>query len=151
MAIKLSQKEISLDLQHQGFTNTIYVQEGDVDSRELTISLFDDGEEYNISSSSKVYLSGERSDKAVVSREVDSFTNNIIKVVFRNEEICAKGISKYKIIIKDADDVLSSVYFKIKVYENVYDENGILATPQYSELQEAIKKANSFVSTISVL
>ena len=31
MAIKLSQKEISLDLQHQGFTNTIYVQEGDVD------------------------------------------------------------------------------------------------------------------------
>lgn len=147
MAIKLSQKEISLDLQHQGFTNTIYVQEGDVESRELTISLFDDGEEYNISSSSKVYLSGERSDKAVVSREVDSFTNNIIKVVFRNEEICAKGISKYKIIIKDADDVLSSVYFKIKVYENVYDENGILATPQYSELQEAIKKANSFVST----
>ena len=147
MAIKLSQKEISLDLQHQGFTNTIYVQEGDVDSRELVISLFDDGEEYNISSSSKVYLSGERSDKAVVSREVDSFTNNIIKVVFRNEEICAKGISKYKIIIKDADDVLSSVYFKIKVYENVYDENGILATPQYSELQEAIKKANSFVST----
>ena len=147
MAIKLSQKEINLDLQHQGFTNTIYVQEGDVESRELTISLFDDGEEYNISSSSKVYLSGERSDKAVVSREVDSFTNNIIKVVFRNEEICAKGISKYKIIIKDADDVLSSVYFKIKVYENVYDENGILATPQYSELQEAIKKANSFVST----
>ena len=147
MAIKLSQKEISLDLQHQGFTNTIYVQEGDVDSRELTISLFDDGEKYNISSSSKVYLSGERSDKAVVSREVDSFTNNIIKVVFRNEEICAKGISKYKIIIKDADDVLSSVYFKVKVYENVYDENGILATPQYSELQEAIKKANSFVST----
>ena len=147
MAIKLSQKEISLDLQHQGFTNTIYVQEGDVESRELTISLFDDGEKYNISSSSKVYLSGERSDKAVVSREVDSFTNNIIKVVFRNEEICAKGISKYKIIIKDADDVLSSVYFKIKVYENVYDENGILATPQYSELQEAIKKANSFVST----
>ena len=147
MAIKLSQKEISLDLQHQGFINTIYVQEGDVESRELTISLFDDGEEYNISSSSKVYLSGERSDKAVVSREVDSFTNNIIKVVFRNEEICAKGISKYKIIIKDSDNVLSSVYFKIKVYENVYDENGILATPQYSELQEAIKKANSFVST----
>ena len=145
MAIKLSQKEISLDLQHQGFTNTIYVQEGDVDSRELTISIFDDGEEYNISSSSKVYLSGERSDKAVVYREADSFTNNIIKVVFRNEEICAKGISKYKIIIKDADDVLSSVYFKVKVYENVYDENGILATPQYSELQEAIKKADSLM------
>ena len=145
MAIKLSKKEISLDLQHQGFTNTIYVQEGDVDSRELTISIFDDGEEYNISSSSKVYLSGERSDKAVVYREADSFTNNIIKVVFRNEEICAKGISKYKIIIKDADDILSSVYFKVKVYENVYDENGILATPQYSELQEAIKKADSLM------
>ena len=145
MGIKLSQKEISLDLQHQGFTNTIYVQEGDVDSRELTISLFDDGEEYIISSSSKVYLSGERSDKAVVSREADSFVNNIIKVVFRNEEICAKGISKYKIIIKDADNVLSSVYFKVKVYENVYDENGILATPQYSELQEAIKKADSLM------
>ena len=146
MAIKLSQKEISLDLQNQGFTNTIYSQQGDTDSRKLVVSLFDDGEEYNISSSSTVYLEGTRADDAVVHRKVDSVLDNMVTVLFKNEELCVKGIAKYKISIYGNDgSILSSVPFKIKVYENIYNDEGIIATPQYSELQEAIKKADSLM------
>lgn len=39
--INLSQKSISLDLQHTGYANTIYAQQGDINSRRLTIYLFD--------------------------------------------------------------------------------------------------------------
>ena len=48
MGITISQKEISLDLQNQGFVNTIYAQQGDSDSRQLVVSLFDDGEKYRL-------------------------------------------------------------------------------------------------------
>ena len=146
MGITISQKEISLDLQNQGFTNTIYSQQGDTDSRKLVVSLFDDGEEYNISSSSTVYLEGTRADDAVVHRKVDSVLDNMVTVLFKNEELCVKGIAKYKISIYGNDgSILSSVPFKIKVYENIYNDEGIIATPQYSELQEAIKKADSLM------
>ena len=81
MGLNLSVKEINLDIQNQGFINTIYVQEGDVDSRQLTISLFDGGADYEVSSSSTVYLQGTRSDGMVVNRYVDSFNKNTITIV----------------------------------------------------------------------
>ena len=77
MGITISKKEISLDLQNQGFTNTIYSQEGDADLRQLVISLFDDG-----------------------------------------EELCVKGIAKYKIVIEEGNKKLSSVRFKVKLLEH---------------------------------
>ena len=145
MGLNLSVKEINLDIQNQGFINTIYVQEGDVDSRQLTISLFDGGADYEISSSSTVSLQGTRSDGMVVNRYVDFFNKNTITIVFRNEEICTKGISKYKVLIQDGNEELSSFPFKIKVYENVYDSNGVIANPSIDILEDAIKRTNETI------
>ena len=150
MGITISQKEISLDLQNQGFTNTIYSQQGDTDSRKLVVSLFDDGEEYIISSSSTVYLEGTRADDAVVHRKVDSVLDNMVTVLFKNEELCVKGIAKYKISIYGNDgSILSSVPFKIKVYENIYNDEGIIATPEYSELQKILEDVSELEDNIN--
>lgn len=145
MGLNLSVKEINLDIQNQGFTNTIYVQEGDVDSRQLTISLFDGGVDYEISPTSTVSLQGTRSDGMVVNRYVDSVDRNTITIVFRNEEICTKGISKYKLLIQDWDKKLSSFPFRIKVYENVYDSNGVIANPSMDILEDAIERTNETI------
>ena len=150
MGITISQKEISLDLQNQGFTNTIYSQQGDTDSRKLVVSLFDDGEEYIISSSSTVYLEGTRADDAVVHRKVDSVLDNMVTILFKNEELCVKGIAKYKISIYGNDgSILSSVPFKIKVYENIYNDEGIIATPEYSELQKILEDVSELEDNIN--
>ena len=150
MGITISQKEISLDLQNQGFTNTIYSQQGDTDSRKLVVSLFDDGEKYIISSSSTVYLEGTRADDAVVHRKVDSISDNTVTVLFKNEELCVKGIAKYKISIYGNDgSILSSVPFKIKVYENIYNDEGIIATPEYSELQKILEDVSELEDNIN--
>lgn len=146
MGLNLSVKEINLDIQNQGFTNTIYVQEGDADSRQLTISLFDGGVDYEISSSSTISIQGTRSDGMVVNRYVDSFNKNTITIVFRNEEISTKGISKYKVLIQDGNEVLSSFPFKIKVYENVYDSNGVIANPSIDILEDTIRRANDTIN-----
>lgn len=145
MGITISQKEISLDLQNQGFTNTIYSQEGDADSRQLVISLFDDGEEYSISPSSNVLLQGTRADEMVVNRSVDSFSGNKVTIVFRNEELCVKGIAKYKVVIEEGGKKLSSVKFKVKVHENVYNSEGVIANPSFDVLEDAIKRTNEVI------
>lgn len=147
MGLTISQKEISLDLQNQGFTNTIYSQEGDADSRQLVISLFDDGEKYIISPSSVLLLQGTRADGAVVNRYIDIFNDNKITIIFREEELNVKGIAKYKIVIKDkdGDKKLSSFYFKIKVYENVYNSDGIIANPSVDVLEELIETTGKLV------
>lgn len=146
MGITISQKEISLDLQNQGFVNTIYTQQGDSDSRQLVVSLFDDGKKYIISPSSVLLLQGTRADGAVVNRYIDTFNDNKVTIAFREEELNVKGIAKYKIVIEDGDKKLSSFYFKIKVYENVYNSDGVIANPSIDTLESTIQKANETIS-----
>ena len=81
----------------------------------------------------------------VVNRYVDSFNKNTVNIIFRNEEICTKGISKYKVLIQDGNEELSSFPFKIKVYENVYDSNGVIANPSIDILEDAIKRTNETI------
>lgn len=49
-------------------------------------------------------------------------------------------------MIEDGDTKLSSFYFKIKVYENVYNSDGIIANPAIDILESTIKKANETIS-----
>lgn len=151
MGITISQKEISLDLQNQGFVNTIYAQQGDSDSRQLVVSLFDDGEKYIISPSSVLLLQGTRADGAVVNRYIQTFNDNKVTIIFREEELNVKGNAKYKIVIEDGDTKLSSFYFKIKVYENVYNSDGIIANPDIDILESTIKKANETIEEMNNL
>ncbi len=141
--ISLSKKIISLDLQHIGHTNTIYAQQGDIDSRQLTIRLFDNGEAYIIPSNASVSLCGTRADKTIIYRDVDSFDSNEITITFKNEELAVSGVAKYKIEIKtvsnnETEKLLTSAPFKLKIYQNIYDENGKLAAPQYSDLKREL-------------
>ena len=146
--INLSKKNISLDLQHIGYTNTIYAQQGDVDSRQLTIRLFDNGEAYIIPDNATVSLCGTRADKTIIYRDVDAFNGNEITITFKNEELAASGIAKYKIEIKNVSNdgtekLLTSAPFKLKIYQNIYDENGKLAAPQYSDLKRELDSIHS--------
>ncbi len=154
MGINLSKKTISLDLQNQGFIQTIYVQENDSsDVRELTIYIYDDGNQYQIDTNSQIKLVGTRSDGKIVMRyigkdEGESITNNAIVLRFRNEEICCKGISKYKIEFYERENgkTLSSFPFRLVVDKNSYDKNGLMATPvidEIKELEDAIENAES--------
>ena len=70
MGITISQKEISLDLQNQGFVNTIYAQQGDSDSRQLVVSLFDDGEKYRLCKRDFALSPGSECLRGMVGREI---------------------------------------------------------------------------------
>lgn len=157
MAINLSVKELSLDLQSQGYTNTIVLPQGDANSRKLIISLYDGGKKYTIPKSDyiTVDLVGSRADGAVVNRHVDDYSDNIITLILRDEELSVKGMAKFKINIVSNEEenhmILSSFPFKIKVAENVYNPNGLAAYPQIDAIEEIIKKASTLTADISVM
>lgn len=155
MSINLSVKELSLDLQYQGYTNTIVLPQGDSYSRKLIISLYDGGKKYIIPKSNyiTVNLVGSRADGAVVNRHVDEYTDNVITLIFRDEELAVKGTAKFKINIVSVENenrtVLSSFPFKVKVSENVYNPNGLAAYPQIDAIEEIIKKASTLTAEIN--
>lgn len=135
-------KEISLDLQNRGFTTLIYPQ-GDTDSRKVIISLHNNSKPFYIPESGvKVSLLGTRADNAAVNRYVDSYSGNKVTILFRNEELAVKGKSKYKISIRSTSDdtLLSSFPFIVKVAEDVYDPDTLLANPRIDVLEELIKR-----------
>ncbi len=109
-------------------------------------TIIDDGEKYIISPSSVLLLQGTRADGAVINRYIQTFNDNKVTIIFREEELNVKGNAKYKIVIEDGDTKLSSFYFKIKVYENVYNSDGIIANPDIDILESTIKKANETIS-----
>lgn len=155
MSINLSVKELSLDLQYQGYTNTIVLPQGDSYSRKLIISLYDGGKKYIIPKSNyiTVDLVGSRADGAVVNRHVDEYTDNVITLIFRDEELAVKGTAKFKINIVSVESenrtVLSSFPFKVKVSENVYNPNGLAAYPQIDAIEEIIRRASTLMAEIN--
>ncbi|MDE7390736.1 MAG: hypothetical protein K2M82_07340 [Lachnospiraceae bacterium] len=155
MSINLSLKELSLDLQSQGYTNTIVLPQGDSYSRKLVISLYDGGKKYAIPKSNyiTVDLVGSRADGAIVNRHVDEYTDNVITLILRDEELAVKGTAKFKINIVSVESekkvVLSSFPFKIKVSENVYNPDGLKAYPKIDAIEEVIKKASILTAQIA--
>lgn len=146
MSLELSLKEFSLDLQNQTMVNTIVLPQGDSYSRKLIVSLYDNGQKYTIPEDVSVDMVGSRADGAVVNRHVDSYDGNVITLILRDEELAVKGIAKYKINIsvKREDDkkiILSSFPFRIKVAENVYNSDAVLANPRIDVLEDTIEKA----------
>ena len=146
MSLELSLKEFSLDLQNQTMVNTIVLPQGDSYSRKLIVSLYDNGQKYTIPKDVSVDMVGSRADGAVVNRHVDSYDGNVITLILRDEELDVKGIENYNINIrvKREDDkkvILSSFPFRIKVAENVYDSDAVLANPRIDVLEDTIEKA----------
>lgn len=138
MQNNLINKHISIDLQHQNYIQCVQAKQGDYNLRSLTVSLFNDGEQYIPNGIDNVFLAGKRADGKIIYRHVDSVSGNDVIVIFKNEELCAKGTSYYEIRVEDVSEsesaILSSFSFKVKTYENVYDSSGVLASPQYDEL-----------------
>ena len=130
---------LDLDLASSNEYKIINAQQLDNNTRRLEVNLFHEGKIYDISNVTRIELQGQRGDKLPVKTTL-SHTGNTIIVDFDDTILGAKGVCKLKIALYASNQLLSSFPFLIRVDENVYDENGIIITPEYSELEEALKK-----------
>ena len=138
---------LDLDLASSNEYKVINAQQLDNNSRRLIVNLYHDGKKYNISEITKIELQGYRGDGKTIKTNLTSDNNDII-VDFDDTILGAKGTCRLKIVLFNDEDVLSSFPFIIRVDENVYDENGIIASPVYSELDETLKKVENLEKTV---
>lgn len=130
---------LDLDLASSNEYKIINAQQLDNNTRRLEVNLFHEGKIYDISNVTRIELQGSRGDGLVIKTTL-SHNGNTIIVDFDDTILGAKGLCKLKIALYNSRELLSSFPFIIRVDENVYDENGIIASPVYSELDEALKK-----------
>lgn len=130
---------LDLDLASSNEYKIINAQQLDNNTRRLEVNLFHEGKIYDISNVTKIELQGSRGDGLAIKTTL-SHNGNTIIVDFDDTILGAKGLCKLKIALYNSGELLSSFPFIIRVDENVYDENGIIASPVYSELDETLKK-----------
>lgn len=133
---------LDLDLASSNEYKIINAQQLDNNTRRLEVNLFHEGKIYDISNVTRIELQGQRGDKLPVKTTL-SHTGNTIIVDFDDTILGAKGVCKLKIALYASNQLLSSFPFLIRVDENVYDENGVIASPAYSDLDEALKKVDA--------
>ena len=130
---------LDLDLASSNEYKIINAQQLDNNTRRLEVNLFHEGKIYDISNVTRIELQGSRGDGLVIKTTL-SHNGNTIIIDFDDTILGAKGLCKLKIALYNSGELLSSFPFIIRVDENVYDENGIIASPVYSELDETLKK-----------
>lgn len=133
---------LDLDLASSNEYKIINAQQLDNNTRRLEVNLFHEGKIYDISNVTKIELQGYRGDKETIKTPLLHNGNTVI-IDFDNTILGAKGLCKLKIALYNSGELLSSFPFIIRVDENVYDENGVIASPAYSELDEALKKVDA--------
>lgn len=143
---------IDLDLSSSNKYIIINAQQFDNDTRQLEIQLFHNGTLYDISSVSKIKIEGHRGDGLSIWK--DGLKHGSCVLFDLGDDILgAKGICELKVSLYEEnasgnDKLLSSFPFCIKVDENVFDENGVIASPQYSELQNEMKEIKNLEKSI---
>lgn len=133
---------LDLDLASSNEYKIINAQQLDNNTRRLEVNLFHEGKIYDISNVTRIELQGCRGDGLVIKTKL-SHNGNTIIVDFDDTILGAKGLCKLKIALYNSGELLSSFPFIIRVDENVYDENGVIASPVYSKLDEALKKVDT--------
>ena len=139
---------LDLDLASSNEYKIINAQQLDNNTRRLEVNLFHEGKIYDISNVTKIELQGYRGDKETIKTPL-SHNGNTVIIDFDNTILGAKGLCKLKISLYNSGELLSSFPFIIRVDENVYDENGVIASPVYSELDEALKKVDAVQDSVS--
>lgn len=143
---------IDLDLSSSNKYIIINAQQFDNDTRRLEIQLFHNGTLYDISSVSKIKIEGHRGDGLSIWKD-GLKQGSCILFDLEDDVLGAKGICELKVSLYEEntsgnDKLLSSFPFCIKVDENVFDENGVIASPQYSELQNEMRKIKNLEKNI---
>lgn len=139
---------LDLDLSSVNDYKIVNAQQLDNDSRRLIINLYHEGKRYDISGVTKIELQGSRGDGKTIKTPITYNENDII-IDFDDTILGAKGACRLKVVLFNNNTILSSFPFIIRVDENVYDENGIIASPVYSELEETLDRVDVLEETVT--
>lgn len=139
---------LDLDLSSSGNYTVINTQQCDHNTRELEINLYHNGVIFDLTNVTNIVLAGERGDGIPIREDHLEHIGNNIYYTIPSALLAAEGLCQLKIMLYEGERLLSSFPFSIRVDENVYHEDKLMESPQYSVLQtEIIKLQNLNIET----
>lgn len=132
---------LKVDLYSSSQYTVVNTQQGDNNSRIIEVELLDNGNPYVLPEKVTISLQGARPDGFSI-LESCQYSGNIITCELKDYILAVEGKCSVKIVLLDSDMILSSIPFHILVGKNPFDEKGVIGTPQFSILTEAIRAAN---------
>lgn len=131
---------LDLNLSSSSNYTVINTQQYDHNTRELEINLYHNGVIYDLTNITNIVLAGERGDGIPIRDDHLEHIENTIYYTIPSALLAAEGLCQLKIMLYQDERLLSSFPFSIRVSENVYHEDKLMESPQYSILQTEINK-----------
>ena len=134
--------DVNLDLYSPTDYQLIYAQQGDIQSRYLKFTIWDEGEPYVFPKDMEAYLLGERPDGCAIAKKIIKdidFNNNKITYLIEKDVISVYGIVNLRLtLLYGNGSIISTIPFKIRVIKNPLGE--IEETPEYTALTETLSE-----------
>lgn len=152
-------QSITLDLVEISH-NVVNARQGDRLTRDLIITITNNGKDYEIPNSSYVYLRGKRADGGSVFYSVTMKDMNTVHVDIHDYLMSYPGRCKLDIGIydriqsdsgNDSDEIASTEPFILYIPDEVFDENAIVDSDEGSALSQLIHSARDQIDEMNHL
>ena len=152
-------QSITLDLVEISH-NVVNARQGDRLTRDLIITITNNGKDYEIPESSYVYIRGKRADGESVFYSATIEDTSIVHVNIHDFLLSYSGRCKLDIGIynrvqsesgNDSDEIASTEPFILYVPEEIFDENDIVESDEGSTLSKLINSARDEIQEMNEL
>ena len=138
-------KYITLDLYQNRYVAT-YVSQYDINSRELIVTITDNGKPYPINQSNvTVNIKYLKSDDKKVINECEILSDGTVKVYITDQMAASAGRNDAELMIVDiaSQSVIHTMHFYINVEKSVFSDDDISSENEFIALENALLRAES--------
>lgn len=130
-------KSLTLDVGQYNYPQKVFAKQGDINSREIEITLVDKGLVYSIPSGATARIRLTKPDGTIVLSDA-IIENEIITVLLTEQMLLKDGTATAEIGIYTAETLLTSQVFYIEVEKSAFDSNAPESSDELSALNAAL-------------
>ena len=142
------QYPITLDLKRD-YHQVLIMKEGDVDSREILITVTDNGKIFDVTNHN-IKVKWHKPDHTIVFNDCTITDDEKILIVCTEQMLIVDGIAKCEVVIYDLDNetVLSTMSFDISIRDSVVHNKDIESSSEFLSLSNLLFAANGIFNTL---
>ena len=143
--------KLSLDVNKSGTQANIVAKQGDIQSRAVIITFNKNGQIYNVEEGNTAIIRAKKPDGTVIYNSA-TVEDGKVYFIFTSQYCTSVGKVTLEVQILDSNNhVLYTPKFILRVEDNLYDDNEIESTNEYTQLTQSINQAQAAITTAQSL
>lgn len=143
--------KLSLDVNKSGTQANIVAKQGDIQSRAVIITFNKNGQIYNVEEGNTAIIRAKKPDGTVIYNSA-TVEDGKVYFIFTSQYCTSVGKVTLEVQILDSNNhVLYTPKFILRVEDNLYDDNEIESTNEYTQLTQSINQAQTAITTAQAL